>query len=497
MEAYKALEEHFGKLMAFRQIDVLLDWDRSVLMPPEGSDQRAWEAATLNVMMHDMQTAPRVAAWLGAVDKGQLDDWQRANLRLMERLHKIAVSIPSKLVEKKMLQATRTEMVWRQARQDSNFALVADDLSRLVDIVREIAEEKSRGLGLAAYDALMDHYAPGMTSAMVDAVFDDLAVFLPPFLEEVLAFQKTPLDIPGPFPVAVQEKFGRQLAGFLGFDFTWGRLDVSAHPFSMGIGGDVRITTRYNENDFINSIQGVAHEAGHGFYDRYTPQQWQRQPVGTSQFMGMMLHESQSLSIDMQLGRSRSYWDFLSPHLQQAFGAAGPEWSGENLWRMATQVERGFIRVDADEVTYPAHVILRYRLEKALMEGWLNVKDLPEAWNAQMEKLIGVAPPDDRRGCLQDIHWYCGEFGYFPAYALGAMTAAQFCARMRQDIPALDGEIAKGNFAVFTGWLRENVQSKACLYPPLELIEKVCGEKFSAVPFKAHLTQRYLGKDSV
>lgn len=492
MEAYQRLEKQFGDLLQLKQVEVLLDWDRSVMMPEAGGDARARQMALMNVLMHERLTDPKVAQWLKSVDRKPLNEWQQANVEMMEWLHAHETALTAEQVEKKTFQENKTELVWRRARAESNFKLVQDDLSRLVDLVREQAAAKSKRLGKPAYESLMDSYAPHMTVPEVDAIFDDLAAFLPGFITSVIDSQQDPLPLPA-VPVEKQEKFGQQLAQMLGFERSWSRLDVSAHPFSMGIGGDVRITTRYNENDFMNSIQGVTHECGHGFYDHNTPAEWQHQPVGRSQNMGMAIHESQSLSLDMQLGRSRAYWDALSPHLQKAFGVSGPEWSGENLYRHATRVERGFIRVDADEVTYPAHVILRYRLERKMVEGTLEVKDLPHAWNAEMQALLGVTPPDDRRGCLQDIHWYSGAFGYFPAYALGAIIAAQFVCKMRRDQPGIEARVAQGDFGAFVGWLKDNVQRHACLYKPQDLIRKVTGEGLSAHYFKKHLHERYLG----
>lgn len=492
MQAYQKLEERFDQIMTFKQIDSLLDWDRSVFMPEEGVDQRARQVELLNVKIHEMQTDPAIGEWLAKVERKNLDPWQAANVRVMEWLYNHATAVPAHLVAQKMNQETRTEMIWRKARADSNFKAVEQELSKLLDIVREHAAVKSKKLNLPAYDALMDAYAPGMSVADVDGVFDDVAAFLPGFLDDVLHAQKDPLPIAGPFDLQKQQALCQKVAAMLGFDPKWGRLDISLHPFSSGHGHDVRITTRYKEDDFADSLQGVAHEAGHGLYDRYTPAAWHHQPVGASQNMGMAIHESQSLSLDMQLGRSLEYWQYLAPHVQQTFGGAGDAWSAENIYRNVTRVARSFIRVEADEVTYPAHVILRYRLEKAMVEGKLEVKDLPDAWNAEMEKLIGVAPPDDRRGCLQDIHWYFGAFGYFPAYALGAFIAAQFADKMKRDIPDVMQQVAGGNIAAFTGWLKTNVQEKGCLHTPPKLIEEVTGEKMSTRFWKQHVTDRYL-----
>jgi carboxypeptidase Taq len=494
MPAYKYLEGRFSQVTALREIASFMSWDRSVLMPEAAVNQRARQMEVLNVLIHDLQTDAEVGEWLAKADRKKLDPWQAANLDVIEWLYQHATAIPAQLVARKMTQETKTEVIWRKARAESNFKMVQDDLARLLDIVREHAEVKSKKLKKPLYDSLMDGYVPHMSSAEIDVIFDDLAGFIPPFLTAALERQKEPLPLKGPFPQDVQEKLGRDLCGFLGFDFKWGRLDTSTHPFSMGIGDDVRITTRYDENDFLSSLQAVAHEVGHGFYDRHTPKEWHHQPVGASGNMGMAIHESQSLSLDMQLARSFEYWEFLTPHIKKVLGKSGPEWTAENIYRNAIKAERGFIRVEADEITYPAHVILRYRLEKKMVEGKLEVKDLPEAWNASMKELIGAVPPNDRLGCLQDIHWYSGAFGYFPSYALGAIIAAQLVDKMKRDIPDVSAQVRQGNIGVFTGWLRDNVQSKACLYKPQELIEKATGQKMSTHFFKKHLTERYLEK---
>lgn len=493
MKTYDDLARHFSAITTLKQVGSLLDWDRSVMMPPAGVEQRARQMSVLNVTVHALLSDPRVRDAIEAVDAGGLDDWQRANLRLMREQNIMAVAVPPDLIAARIAQATRTEMVWRQARADNQFSLVAPELEKLFAIVRECAAAIGAALGVAPYDALMRPYLPGMTAAEVDAIFDDLAQFLPVALDKAIARQQPAQPLDGPFPVEAQRVAADFVTRQLGFDLDgWGRLDVSAHPFSSGIGGDVRITARYAPEDFISALQAVAHEVGHGFYDHHVPAQWNDQPVGVSGNMGMGIHESQSLGLEMQMGRSRGYWEFLAPHLAKIFGRAGTSWSGENLYRHATRVGRGLIRIEADEISYPLHVILRYRLERDLMAQKLAVRDLPAAWNAAMQELIGVAPPTDREGCMQDIHWHLGMVGYFPAYAIGAVTAAQFTQRLRQDIPDLEDRLTRGDFFAYTAWMRDHVQSKACLSTPAQLIESVTGAKLSAAALKAHLTQRYL-----
>ena len=276
----------------------------------------------------------------------------------------------------------------------------------------------------------------------------------------------------------------------LGFDFDHGRLDISLHPFCGGTPDDVRITTRYDESDFRGALMGVLHETGHAMYERGLPAGWRRQPVGEAR--GMAVHESQSLLVEMQACRSREFTEFLAPVLREVFGRSGPEWEAENLYRLNTRVKRSFIRVDADEVTYPAHVILRYRLERALIDGSLVLKDLPGAWNDGMRTLLGIVPPDDRLGCLQDIHWYDGAFGYFPTYTLGAMLAAQlFDAAKRADPTILPG-IAGGDFAPLFAWLRAHVHGKGSLLSAAELVMQATGRPLDARIYERHLETRYL-----
>ncbi len=276
----------------------------------------------------------------------------------------------------------------------------------------------------------------------------------------------------------------------IGFDFDHGRLDVSLHPFSGGTPDDVRITTRYEEEDFSRALMGVLHETGHAMYERGLPASWRRQPVGRAR--GMSLHESQSLLIEMQVCRSREFQTFLAPILRAAFGTSGPEWEPGNLYRLGIRVERSFIRVDADEVTYPAHVILRYRLEKALLSGALALKDLPGAWNEGMKALLGIVPPDDRQGCLQDIHWYDGAFGYFPTYTLGAMTAAQLFDAAKRADPAILPGIERGEFAPLMAWLRANIHGKASRFSTAEIITQATGKPLDPAIFERHLRARYV-----
>lgn len=490
--AYARLEQIFTRLTLIEQALGLLHWDMAAMMPPGGAESRGEQLATLKALAHDLLTAAEVKPLLDAAAGEDLDDWQRANLAEMRRDWVHAAAVPSRLVEDLSRAGSACETIWRKARPAGDFRAVAAPLALVLRLTRDMAEIKSQALGVSAYDALLDQYEPGGRSAAIDVVFDDLGAFLPGFLDQVLARQKPPPAGPrGPFPIDRQKDLGLRMMAVLGFDFEHGRLDVSQHPFCGGTPDDVRITTRYDEGAFIKSLMGVLHETGHALYERGLPVAWRTQPVGRAR--GMSLHESQSLLMEMQACRSREFLSFAAPVIAETFGAAGrPGWDAETLYAQNVRVAPDLIRVDADEVTYPAHVILRYRLEKALIGGELQVADIPEAWNEGMQSLLGIRPPDDRQGCLQDIHWYDGAFGYFPTYTLGAMTAAQLFDAAGKQVPDLLASIGRGDFRPLLGWLREAVHGRASRYATDELLTRATGRPLDPSVFKAHLRQRYL-----
>ncbi len=494
--AYGTLEGRFRRLYALREAAAVLHWDMSAMMPTGGAEARTEQLAALDVTCHEILTDPHMDELFGRAEQetADLDPWRSANLREMRREWLHATAIDADLVEALSRACKRCEMAWREARPASDFAAVLPPLEELLNLIRQSAEAVGEVLGLTPYDALLDEYEPGGSAERVDAVFDPLAAFLPDFLQQVLdkqARDPAPLAPEGSFPQDQQEALGRRLMEIVGFDFEYGRLDVSLHPFCGGVPDDVRITTRYDEGDFAKALMGVLHETGHAMYERGLPPEWRLQPVG--QARGMALHESQSLLVEMQACRSAEFIGFAAPLMRETFGGEGPAWETENLIRLYNRVEPGLIRVDADEVTYPAHVILRYRLEKAMIAGDLKPADLPGAWNEAMKSMLGLTPPDDRRGCLQDIHWYDGAFGYFPTYTLGAMTAAQLFAAAVAAQPEIPAEIAKGNFAPLMGWLQENVHVKGSCPTTDELLSEATGKPLDPKVFEAHLQARYLG----
>ncbi len=494
MTSYQEIEKRFRRLGALQEASGVLQWDCAALMPEGGAAARAEQLATMRVVCHEILTDPEIGDLLdGAAAQNDLDDWQRANLREMRRAWLHATAVPGDLVDAASRAASACEQLWRQARPASDFTLVRPALQRVLDLTREIAAAKASRLDKNPYDALIDQYEPGVTTGEIDRLFGELAAFLPPLIAEVLDRQASatpPREPPGPFPIERQREIGIRLMKQLGFDFAHGRLDVSLHPFCGGTPDDVRITTRYEEDDFRGALMGILHETGHALYERGLPEAWRRQPVGEAR--GMAMHESQSLLIEMQACRSREFSEYLAPVLRDAFGVTGPEWSADNIYRLNTRVRRGLIRVDADEVTYPAHVVLRYRLERALIAGDLALADLPAAWNDGMRELVGTVPPDDRQGCLQDIHWYDGLFGYFPTYTLGAMIAAQLFDAAKRSDPNILPRIALGDFTPLLAWLRANVHGKGSHLSASELITAATGKTLDTALFERHLRDRYL-----
>jgi carboxypeptidase Taq len=494
MDAYSELEQMFRRIAVIEQAEGMLHWDHSVVMPSGGAEARAEQLAALSLVVHELFEQPRMASLLAEADAQRpADAWALANLREMRRRWRHATAVDGALVEAMARATSKLEMVWRKARPDSDFAMVEKPLSEILDLVREKAAAKADAFGLPPYEALLDQYEPGARTASIDALFDDLAGFLPDFLQKVLdrqAAAPSPIAPEGPFDIEDQRALAVRLMEHIGFDFDHGRLDISLHPFCGGVPDDVRITTRYFEHDFAQSLMGVLHETGHAMYERNLPADWRLQPVGEAR--GMAMHESQSLLVEMQVCRGPEFLGFAAPLMRDAFSGTGAAWETGNLSGLYTKVAPGFIRVDADEVTYPAHVILRYRLERSLIAGDMQVADIPAAWNEGMKELLGITPPSDREGCLQDIHWFHGSFGYFPTYTMGALAAAQIFAAATKAEPDINPAIGRGDFAPLMRWLAANVHGRASIASTDEILTEATGAPLGTAAFKTHLEARYL-----
>ena len=491
--AYQELSNTWTRLHRLGHLQSIASWDRAAMMPPKGSEARASAMAEMSALLHRMRTDPRLAELLARAEDETLEPMQRANLVEMRREWRSSNALPEALVEARSLAAARCEHAWRSQRPANDWAGFVVNLREVLRLARETAQRLSDQMGLAPYDALMDQFEPGMTGAEVDRVFGDLQQWLCELVRRARERQANEaVDQPtGPFPKATQRALSLDVMSLLGFDFDGGRLDESVHPFSGGVPEDTRLTTRYRDDDLMQSLMGTIHETGHARYEQNLPRDWLGQPVAHARSMG--IHESQSLSFEMQLGRSRAFAGLLAPLVVKHFGAQRA-FEPDNFHRLMTRVRPGLIRVDADELTYPAHVILRYGVERALIEGTIEVDDIPAQWDEAMQSLLGLDTRGNYRdGCMQDVHWSAGAFGYFPCYTLGAMYSAQWFAAIRTHWPDLDARIAHGELAPVFDWLRDNIWSQASRWSSRELATRASGEALNPVHFRRHLEARYLG----
>lgn len=497
--SYSTLEKTFHRLAQLGHAEAMLSWDQHVMMPPKGNAARSKAMAELTVLRTEILQDERLSDRFDeAEQESNLTDWQQANLREMKRSWQQTRAIPKDLVEAQSLASSECEHAWRTLRPNNDWAGFEPLLQQVFDLAGEAAAAYQDALGADrgyanAYDALMDQFDPGTTMSRVDPVFDRLKAELPGTLQQILERQSlrpTPNKPERPIAITQQDALARALMSTLGFDFDAGRLDQTVHPFSGGVPADSRITTRYDEHNVIEGLMGVIHETGHSRYETGLPKAWTSQPVG--QAMGMGVHESQSLFFEMQLGRSRPFIDAIAPMVRQHLGD-DPAFSADNLHALYTRVEPGLIRVNADEVTYPSHVILRYELERDIILGNASVKDIPERWNKAMSDLLGLDTRGDyRNGPMQDIHWPMGAIGYFPSYTLGALNAAQLHAALLRDVPDVAERIARLDLAPIFDWLSRNIWQQGRFNNYDDLMTQATGEVLNPDYFLDHLQSRYL-----
>jgi len=488
-----SLEATFKRLHHFGHLASMAGWDQAAMMPPKGAGARAAAMAELQVLMHQTLTDPQLPVLLDAAEQTDLSDAERASLAEMRREWALVNRLPQDLVEAQSLAASRCEHAWRTQRTANDWQGFVGNFREVVTLARQESRLLADGTGATPYEALMDKFEPGMRESAITALFGEVKTWLPGLIATVMAQQRTQtvLAAEGRFPVERQRALGVDIMGLLGFDFEGGRLDISTHPFCGGVPQDVRITTRYIEATFAPSLMGIIHETGHARYEQRLPRDTVHLPVGRARSMGV--HESQSLSFEMQLARSPAFLQLIAPLVKQHLGEQAA-FEADNLARLFTRVKPGFIRVDADELTYPAHVILRFEIERALINGEIEVDDIPALWAEKMRDYLGVDVAGNfENGCMQDIHWPSGMFGYFPSYTLGAMYAAQYFATIRRQHPDLDARIASGDLSPVMNWLDANIWSQASRWSTDELVSRATGEPLNASHFRKHLEARYLG----
>lgn len=492
-DAYQWLVANSRETAGLQSVESLLSWDQRTMIPPKGHGHRHEQLALLARLVHERRTDPRIAENLALVAASELvqdpEGAAAVNLREWRRDFERAVKIPPDLAVALARAAAEGETVWEQTRPASDWQAFKPYLERIVDLQREKAA--ALGSGLELYDALLDGYEPGETAADLEAVFRELQESLRQLLGAVNESRRRPDPgaVRGHFPREAQERFARAVAGRLGYDLNGGRLDATAHPFTAGIGpGDVRITTRFDEHDFAMAFFSTLHETGHALYDQGLPPEHWGTPRGNPISMG--IHESQSRLLENLVGRSLAFWQYFFPAARETFAALA-DVRLEAFHFAVNEVRPGLIRIEADEVTYNLHILLRFELERAMINGELQVEDLPGAFNEKMAAYLGLAPPDHARGVMQDVHWSGGHFGYFPTYTLGNLYAAQFWARAAQDLGKLPEALARGDFAALVEWLREKVHRQGSRYRPRALVRAATGEDLNPRHLIDYLQEKF------
>ncbi|AGA26457.1 carboxypeptidase M32 [Singulisphaera acidiphila] len=492
--AYEDLIRRSREASLLASCSSLLGWDEQTYMPTGGVEHRSRQMALLAGLHHEKATDPIIGELLEQLDGTPLvqdaDSPAAVNIRELKRNYQRLTRLPRSLVEEMARTVSISQQEWITARSKADYAHFQPWLERIVALKQREAE--CLGDGTADYDALLDEYEPGAKSAEIAVLFDALRTDLVPL---VRAIAESPIKpnvaiLRGEFPVDRQRIFGELVAGALGFDFSKGRLDTTAHPFCSGIGpGDCRITTRFHHDQFADALFGIMHEVGHGLYEQGLDPAHFGTPMGESVSLG--IHESQSRLWENAVGRSRPFWSHFLPIAQRFFPESFPNVSLDEFHLAINRVEPSLIRVEADEVTYNLHILVRFELERELLSGQLTAADLPEAWNRKYAEYLGIRPSNNAEGCLQDIHWSAGLFGYFPTYTLGNIFAAQLFAQANTDLGNLDNLLGQGNFAPLLAWLRERVHLQGQRYRSSRLVEVVTGSPLNHAPLVQSLKQKY------
>jgi carboxypeptidase Taq len=492
ISAYERLTALGKELQLVSDSAALLGWDQEVLLPSRGIPYRAEQMSWFCGYVHERFTAAEVGEWIAeAEDQTKAGDVvAAANCREWRHEYDRSTCLPTKLVQELAEARVHSQAAWAEARKVSDFRRFSPHLQKLVDLSREHAERW--GYDDQLYDALIDRFERGATARGLVGTLESLRTALLPIVDA--ATSRPPYDrsgLSGHYPVERQQAFNREVAESIGFDFEAGRIDTAVHPFCSGMAPyDTRLTTRYDETDFLSSLFGVLHEAGHGLYEQGLPKDWRGQPVGNSVSLGV--HESQSRLWENHVGRSRGFWEKWLPRAIHHF----PHLMGltpEDLYAAVNQAERSHIRVEADEVTYDLHILLRFELECAIFSGDLAIADIPGEWNRRFESYFGLPVRNDAEGCLQDIHWSMGIFGYFPTYSLGNLNAAHLASAAKSQDPAVAAAFASADYAPLLAWMRKHLHEAGSLHLPNDLVTRAAGAPVTSEALVSHLRERYLG----
>ena len=490
MDTLGAYKEHLREIGKLESALALLGWDQRTNLPRKGHPARAEVIGKLTKMVFELSVSDKLGEYLEYLQGREgLTDEERASVRVVGKSYRRHKAIPPAFYEEYAIASSRSETVWEEAKEKSDFRLFQPHLARMIDYARRFAEYY--GYEDSPYDALIEEFEPGMTSAELRTIIEPLRSELVPFIKRLQQEGKRPDDtfMQGTFPEEMQRTLSLRALTAMNYDFDAGRLDQTVHPFTTTIGpSDVRVTTRFLPHNILSGLASSMHEGGHALYDQGIPDdlRWSGLDEGAS----YGIHESQSRMWENLVGRSRPFWQFFAPIAGKIVPQLAPI-PAEALYRAANIAEPSLVRVEADEVTYNLHIMLRFELEEGLITGRIDTADLPELWRDAMQRYLGVVPEDDAHGVLQDVHWSSGLFGYFPSYMLGNLYSAQFFAAVRKEIPDLDEKIARGKLSELLAWLREKIHQYGKIYEPKELIERVTGHAPDSSHFVRYVVDKY------
>jgi len=494
-EAYKDLIARAKKTATLDSCGSVLGWEERTYMPRGGADHRAAQLGLIAGLSHEWTVDPKIEELLSTIEDSDIvkdpDSKEAANIREIRHRYDRETKLPKELVEEFAKETSLAQGVWQEARKKNDFKAFQPALEKVIGLTIKIAE--CYGYDDEIYTALLDDYEPGMKTAEVAKVFDGLLPELITLNQKIADAKKKPDEsiICRIYDKDLQHIFGESVAGAMGFDFNKGRLDVTTHPFCSGFGpGDTRITTRYNPHRLNDALFGIMHEAGHALYEMGLDKENHfGEPVAETH--SLSLHESQSRMWENQVGRSKEFWTHFFPQAQRIFRNALGDVKLDDFYGAVNFSKPSYIRVEADEATYNLHIMLRFELERAILNGDIKVADIPGEWNERFKKYFGIEVDKDSNGCLQDVHWSAGLMGYFPTYCLGNLYSAQFFAKAKEDIPDLPNQIAVGNLAELLGWLRKNIHQHGARYRAKELGEKVTGQPLSHKPLMDYMNKKF------
>jgi carboxypeptidase Taq len=493
-KAYERLLDLSREIHLIDASMAMLDWDQKTYIPRGGTENRGNQLALLAGISHQKSTAPEIGDLLKQLEGSPLtadaDSFEAANIREIKHSYDKLVKVPQSLVEELTKVTTVAHGVWADARKKSDFSIFFPYLEKIIKLKQQQAE--AVGYKKHPYDALLDDFEPGSTIEKVAKIFADFRDELVGLVKAIAGSKKQPdaTIMSRNYPVDRQDSFGREASAAIGYDYDNGRLDVTIHPFCTGIGpGDVRITTRYNPNHFGQALFGILHESGHGIYEQGLDPKRFGTPGGDSVSLG--IHESQSRMFENMVGRSKAFWKHFFPKAQKAFPEALGKVKMDDFHFAINEVKPSFIRVEADEVTYNLHILVRFEIEQAFFSGDLAPKDIPGAWNDKFKSYLGIVPPNDAQGCLQDVHWSAGYIGYFPTYSLGNLYAAQFFHQAQKELGNLNAHFAKGEFGLLKKWLNEKIHILGQRYRAEKLAEVITGEPLSHRYLMDYLKKKY------